>query len=203
MVRTKMDDTKQPPSSLLNDELRASIRASVAQGFQGLEEYFLDRIANMSMQPPPTASSSGLPSQMSPETLSSLAGLAAPQYPSDAQATQEAKCFMLAETALPAGVSSRPCGICMLCSAGLTPSQRATAAQKGTQTGVARSDCYICQMKALKPEAFTTPFCDFLTTNPTIFHAVGYFKEKLSAAGFKEVCLYPGQKEPTHLRPRN
>lgn len=49
-------------------------------------------------------------------------------------------------------------------------------------------DCYICDMKSGKPEAFTTPFCEFLTENPTIFHAVDYFKGKLNRAGFTEVC---------------
>lgn len=50
--------------------------------------------------------------------------------------------------------------------------------------------CYICDMKSGKPEAFTTPFCEFLTENPTIFHAVDYFKGKLNGAGFTEVRRY-------------
>lgn len=37
------------------------------------------------------------------------------------------------------------------------------------------------------PEAYAQPFCDFLTENPTVFHAVNYFEKKLSAAGFKKV----------------
>ena len=41
--------------------------------------------------------------------------------------------------------------------------------------------------KDLKPEAFTKPYCDFMTENPTVFHAVDYFKEKLVKAGYKEV----------------
>lgn len=36
------------------------------------------------------------------------------------------------------------------------------------------------------PETFTKPFCQFLTENPTIFHAVDYFKEKLGDVGFVE-----------------
>jgi hypothetical protein len=45
---------------------------------------------------------------------------------------------------------------------------------------------------ALKsPEAYTQPFCDFLTENPTVWHAVSYFETKLEKAGFKKVgCLY-------------
>jgi hypothetical protein len=38
------------------------------------------------------------------------------------------------------------------------------------------------------PEAYTKPFCDFLTENPTVFHAVDYFEKKLEKAGFKKVC---------------
>ena len=37
------------------------------------------------------------------------------------------------------------------------------------------------------PEAYTRPFCDFLTENPTVWHAVQYFEKKLDAAGFKKV----------------
>jgi len=43
---------------------------------------------------------------------------------------------------------------------------------------------------ALKsPEAYTQPFCDFLTENPTVWHAVDYFETKLKKAGFKKVGL--------------
>lgn len=37
------------------------------------------------------------------------------------------------------------------------------------------------------PEAYCQPFCDFLTQNPTVFHAVDYFGNKLEKAGFKKV----------------
>jgi len=43
---------------------------------------------------------------------------------------------------------------------------------------------------ALKiPEAYTQPFCDFLTENPTVFHAVSHFETKLEKAGFKKVRI--------------
>jgi len=42
--------------------------------------------------------------------------------------------------------------------------------------------------KDMKPETFTKPYTDFMTENPTVFHAVGYFKEKLAKAGYTEVC---------------
>ncbi|CAL3973320.1 unnamed protein product [Diplocarpon coronariae] len=37
------------------------------------------------------------------------------------------------------------------------------------------------------PEAYAQPFCDFLTENPTVFHAVDYFEKKLEKAGFKKL----------------
>lgn len=39
------------------------------------------------------------------------------------------------------------------------------------------------------PETYTQPFCDFLTENPTVWHAVQYFEKKLDAAGFKKVYV--------------
>ncbi|KAK4458352.1 putative vacuolar aminopeptidase [Cladorrhinum samala] len=56
--------------------------------------------------------------------------------------------------------------------------------------------------KDLKPEAFTKPYCEFMTQNPTVFHATAYFKEKLLKAGFTELShrdswagkLQPGGK---------
>lgn len=40
------------------------------------------------------------------------------------------------------------------------------------------------------PEAYTQPFCDFLTENPTVFHAVSHFEKKLEKAGFVKVCSF-------------
>jgi hypothetical protein len=48
------------------------------------------------------------------------------------------------------------------------------------------SDEHGCFVKPV--EEYTKPFCDFLTENPTVFHAVDYFKRKLEANGFLEVC---------------
>lgn len=59
--------------------------------------------------------------------------------------------------------------------------------------------CLLCEVKEDKPEAYTRPFCDFLTENPTVFHAVQYFKEKLSAAGFEEVGVLPFVLYVCHL----
>jgi aminopeptidase I len=45
------------------------------------------------------------------------------------------------------------------------------------------------QFKANKENAsrYTKPFCDFLTENPTVFHAVVTLKKDLQDAGFKEI----------------
>ncbi|KAI4863167.1 aminopeptidase I zinc metalloprotease-domain-containing protein [Hypoxylon rubiginosum] len=50
-----------------------------------------------------------------------------------------------------------------------------------------RSSCSSCNVMSSKPEAFTEPFCKFLQENPTVFHAVGYFKDKMIALGYKEL----------------
>ncbi len=52
-----------------------------------------------------------------------------------------------------------------------------------------RPDVYDNQMHAkdLRPDAFTKPYLDFMTENPTVFHAVDYFKQKLIKAGYQEV----------------
>lgn len=39
------------------------------------------------------------------------------------------------------------------------------------------------------PEAYTQPFCSFLTENPTVWHAVDHFERKLTKAGFQKVCF--------------
>jgi aminopeptidase I len=46
-----------------------------------------------------------------------------------------------------------------------------------------------------KPEAYTDPFCSFLKENPTIFHAVEYFKSKMTSLGYKEVCIGSGTRK--------
>jgi aminopeptidase I len=50
-----------------------------------------------------------------------------------------------------------------------------------------QENCKICGLAAGKPEAFTWPFCDFLTENPTVFHAVDYFKRAARVSGYTEV----------------
>jgi len=53
--------------------------------------------------------------------------------------------------------------------------------------------------KDLRPEAFTKPYVEFMTENPTVFHAVDYFKEKLLKVGYKELSSrdsWAGKLEP-------
>lgn len=45
------------------------------------------------------------------------------------------------------------------------------------------------------PAEYTQPFADFLTENPTVFHAVDHFSTKLSKAGFIEVCIVHGESK--------
>lgn len=45
-------------------------------------------------------------------------------------------------------------------------------------------------------EEYTQPFCEFLTENPTVFHAVDYFEKKLVNAGFEKVCITHIQYRP-------
>lgn len=79
-------------------------------------------------------------------------------------------------------------GACAECSK-LTAPQKLSVLRKRSSVGILSDDgCRFCGL-ASKPESFTKPFCDFLTENPTIFHAVGYFKDKLNAAGFTEVGM--------------
>ncbi|TAQ91254.1 hypothetical protein B7494_g428 [Chlorociboria aeruginascens] len=41
---------------------------------------------------------------------------------------------------------------------------------------------------ALKePKVYTEPFCNFLTENPTVWHAVGYFEQRLEKGGYKKL----------------
>lgn len=71
--------------------------------------------------------------------------------------------------------------VCKNCAKRLAPRERL---QVSAST---RDECKLCAVATLKPEAYTKPFCDFLTENPTVFHAVDYFKTKLAALGYAEL----------------
>ncbi len=54
--------------------------------------------------------------------------------------------------------------------------------------------------KDLRPEDFTKPYLEFMTGNPTVFHAVDYFKTALIKSGYKEVgvCMPSGYLPTDH-----
>ncbi|CAJ2507576.1 Uu.00g087620.m01.CDS01 [Anthostomella pinea] len=64
--------------------------------------------------------------------------------------------------------------------------ERRTDALRLQLTGQ-KGSCAACEVMASKPEAFTEPFCSFLKENPTIFHAVDYFKSKMTSLGYTEL----------------
>ncbi|KUI71025.1 Vacuolar aminopeptidase 1 [Cytospora mali] len=98
---------------------------------------------------------------------------------SDEPISRESKCFILADMDRAAWPDNRVCGDC---SARLRPEQRRYTVEMSSGSG-----CKICDLKASKPEALTQPFLQFLTENPTIFHAVDYFKGRMNSVGFTEL----------------
>lgn len=40
---------------------------------------------------------------------------------------------------------------------------------------------------SVDPASYTKPYCEFMTENPTIFHAVTSFSSRLESAGFKKL----------------
>lgn len=97
-----------------------------------------------------------------------------------ARPTKGSKAYVLADFEKP---TAEPKPVCLTCRSKLTIEEAMTviAAIPGQRP------CQLCSIAEEKPEAFTKPFCDFLTENPTVFHAVDYFKKKLDYAGFTEV----------------
>lgn len=86
---------------------------------------------------------------------------------------------------LVSGIESRPYAqrkVCPSCASALRDRQR-----QQVFCAAAAGECLLCAAAEGKPEAFTQAFCDFLTENPTVFHAVEYFEKKLQDAGFTEV----------------
>ncbi|WEW56046.1 vacuolar aminopeptidase 1 [Emydomyces testavorans] len=64
------------------------------------------------------------------------------------------------------------------------------------------------ESSSISPEAYTKPYCDFMTANPTIFHAIAAFSRRLDDHGFTKLSerdvwtstLKPGKK---YYCPRN
>ena len=57
--------------------------------------------------------------------------------------------------------------------------------------------------KDLNPGDFTQPYLEFMTGNPTVFHATSYFKETLGKAGYTEVCPSRCIQDSTSLGANN
>lgn len=103
-----------------------------------------------------------------------------PEVPVKKSEPGSANVYPPEQTILHSILSGQVRHFCNPCYASLQPHERIYAMVSGRP-------CQMCPMRHLKPEGFTTPFCDFLTNNPTIFHAVAYFKCQLSKAGFTEL----------------
>jgi aminopeptidase I len=65
--------------------------------------------------------------------------------------------------------------------------QAMLAARQGSIADANNNNINKADAKDLNPEAFTKPYCEFMTENPTVFHATAYFKEKLLKSGYTEV----------------
>ncbi|OTB11711.1 hypothetical protein K445DRAFT_321873 [Daldinia sp. EC12] len=79
------------------------------------------------------------------------------------------------------------CGFVTLCDACLRDIPKERRISMNVIVENDSQKCSACSILASKPEAFTEPFCKFLQENPTVFHSVGYFKDKLNALGYKEL----------------
>jgi len=101
----------------------------------------------------------------------------AAEAPSSAYASLESRCLDLAGT--PGQRKAHP--VCGWCALALRPEERARISEPGAEA------CVVCALKDGQAEAFTRPFCEFLTEHPTVFHAVAHFKEKLEKASYAEV----------------
>ncbi|KAJ4306437.1 vacuolar aminopeptidase 1 [Collariella sp. IMI 366227] len=82
------------------------------------------------------------------------------------------------------------------------PSKKWTLVCQDLMTGTAGAANHTdntAHAKDLKPEDFTKPYLEFMTENPTVFHAVDYFKENLVKSGYEELSSrnsWGGKLEP-------
>ncbi|KAL1893069.1 vacuolar aminopeptidase 1 [Ceratocystis pirilliformis] len=83
--------------------------------------------------------------------------------------------------------------VCHSCTSQLSPQQHVRVIPQ-----MHGQECVLCAVQSGAPEAYTEPFCSFLTENPTIFHAVEYFKEKLGEAGFIELPMRDNWEGKVH-----
>ncbi|OTA91947.1 hypothetical protein M434DRAFT_396774 [Hypoxylon sp. CO27-5] len=113
--------------------------------------------------------------------MSRLSSFANPADFENGQAISDAeKAFIVGDLAH----SSGPLTLCDSCSRDI-PDHR--IGSRPFTRAEDRSSCSVCHVLSTKPEAFTEPFCKFLQENPTVFHVVGYFKDKMTSLGYKEL----------------
>ncbi|KAK1994038.1 aminopeptidase I zinc metalloprotease [Colletotrichum falcatum] len=132
------------------------------------------RVSSLSLRLQAMEAAEALSRSQSPAPSSSMSAAAAATAPAPAS-----KSFLLAD------MDGRPPAenpVCESCWNSLRYSE-----VRQTTRAVHPSACRLCAVAAGRPEAYTKPFVDFLAENPTIFHTVAHFKEKLAAAGFSEL----------------
>ncbi|KAI0135256.1 aminopeptidase I zinc metalloprotease-domain-containing protein [Daldinia grandis] len=134
-------------------------------------DYLRQRTSNMSLR------SEAATNALSTSRLSSFANPS--EFENESTISDAVKAFVVGDLARSGTVS-----LCDSCLRDI-PKEKRT----GTKI-IMESDtqqCYACNILASKPEAFTEPFCKFLQDNPTVFHSVSYFKDKLNALDYKEL----------------
>lgn len=165
--------TRRSPSSVVDSYSTLPVRQSPAS-------------ASASAPSPAAFYDFANPAAMGPATLSDV--VRDSRNTAATTASKASQCFLLADMD---GRSVRDNHVCAACIAQLRPHEVAQIEWHLDDD----DDCRLCQVAATKPEAFTKPFCDFLTENPTVFHTVDYCKTKLHSAGYQEVSAPPKKKK--------
>ncbi|KAH6893263.1 aminopeptidase I zinc metalloprotease-domain-containing protein [Thelonectria olida] len=114
------------------------------------------------------AMSSSVPSFPAPSTTS--------ETPRSSERTRD---FVLADMDGRETKNNRACAFCI--------SKLAPGELGQINWNLEHQSCRLCDVRHIQPAAFTKPFCDFLEENPTIFHTVEYFTNKLNQLGFQEL----------------
>lgn len=135
---------------------------------------------NARFSPSPMSATPAIPAAFEP--------VLAPTVASSTTPSRESLCFI--ET----GMGKRPLVENRVCSPCASRMSRDEARQCnvlffGTKTADAETlqemACVVCAWKRGDPSSFTQPYLSFMTENPTIFHTVDHFTEKLKSAGFE------------------
>ncbi len=108
-----------------------------------------------------------------------MASTSSPPLGADEPQTAESRRFVFA------GMADRPAAdnlVCVGCALLLCPEERALVTVAPDV-----KHCELCALGEARPDVFTQPFLDFMTRNPTVFHAVNYFEKMLERMGYKQV----------------